>query len=413
VGPALSDFEMSCAKKTFQYLGRKMLPLRALSAQKVHAEDSVLGAYRDKSGVGLTPTYQQMIKLAFLPEWWGATGTYNGFTQMENNFSMFWGLAIMMYESTLVSDEAPIDKFIGWAGSPPDVKALSTQEQRGLAIFRGGKASCGSCHRGAEFTSAGTLLQPNRGEVNLVEQMFVGSGGQLGLYDTGFYNIGVRPSVEDVGVGGKDDFGNALSFSREYLAHLRGQPAPDAFQVNPCLFAIRTDTAECWTDPAADLSRVGVDGAFKVPSLRNIALTQPYFHNGSRFTLEQVVEFYNRGGDRRGPDGNDSTGLTAQDGGASNVHPSIRPLGLTDAEIKDLVAFLRTSLTDKRVACQQAPFDHPALRVLSGHSGDNKAVVTVKGDIKAVDEFIDLPETGAKGTVPASCLKTDDGKPVG
>ena len=43
-----------------------------------------------------------------------------------------------------------------------------------------------------------------------------------------------------------------------------------------------------------------MDGAFKTPGLRNIGLTPPYFHNGGEATLEGVVEFYNRGGNRRG-----------------------------------------------------------------------------------------------------------------
>ena len=97
VGPALSDFEMSCGKKTFQDLGRKMVPLRALAVQKVHPQDSVLGVLRDTSGNGLSKTYQAMIQAAFLPAWWNATGTYDGYTQIESNFSMFWGLAIMMF----------------------------------------------------------------------------------------------------------------------------------------------------------------------------------------------------------------------------------------------------------------------------------------------------------------------------
>jgi cytochrome c peroxidase len=412
VGPALSDFEMSCASKTFQHLGRKMVPMRALSAQKVHAQDSVLAPYRDASGVGLRSTYDQLIKAAFLPEWWSAPGLYDGFTQVENNFAMLWGIAIMAYETTLVSDEAPIDRYVGWSGSPPDATALSPQEQRGLAIFRGGKALCASCHRGAEFTSAGTSLQPTGGETNPLEQMFVGAG-QIGLYDSGFYNIGVRPTSEDVGLGGTDAFGNPLSYSRQYVSRLRGNATPDLFQVDTCMFAIKSDVNDCWVAPSPQKARVGVDGAFKTPSLRNIALTQPYFHNGSRFTLEQVVEFYNRGGDRRGPDDNDTSGLplsVAPDGGLSNVHPAIHPLGLTVDETKDLVAFLRNALTDRRVACQQAPFDHPALRIFNGHVGNATTVTLNRTEpIKAADAYIDLPESGAGGVAPAMCQKSDVG----
>ena len=201
VGPALSDFEMSCSGKSFKTLGRKVLAMRALANQSVHAQDSVLAALVSSTGKGLKDTYADMVKRAFHPRWWAGTGSYAGYTQMESNFAMIWGIAIMMYEATLISDEAPIDKFLGWPGQAGDLKALSVQEQRGLGLFRD-KGACASCHKGAEFTSAATGLQPSR-DTNLTEQMFVGLG-QIGLYDNGYYNIGVRPSQEDVGVGDID-----------------------------------------------------------------------------------------------------------------------------------------------------------------------------------------------------------------
>jgi len=147
VGPALSDFEMSCSGKNFKILGRKMIPMRALLTQKVHPQDSVLAPLVSPTGKGLTLTYEALIKKAFHPRWWAGKGTFGGYTQMESNFAMFWGLAIMAYETTLISDEAPIDKFLGWTGRPGDLQALGTAEQRGLGIFRG-KGMCWSCHRG-------------------------------------------------------------------------------------------------------------------------------------------------------------------------------------------------------------------------------------------------------------------------
>ncbi len=412
VGPALSDFEMSCSGKSFKTLGRKVLAMRALANQSVHAQDSVLAALVSSTGKGLKDTYADMVKRAFHPRWWAGTGSYAGYTQMESNFAMIWGIAIMMYEATLISDEAPIDKFLGWPGQAGDLKALSVQEQRGLGIFRD-KGACASCHKGAEFTSAATGLQPNR-DTNLTEQMFVGLG-QIGLYDNGYYNIGVRPSQEDVGVGDIDPWGNSLSFTRQFLGMVSGKPAPDAFQVRPCLFSILSDARECWTAPSPELTRTGVDGAFKTPTLRNVSLTKPYFHNGSRISLEQVVEFYNRGGDRRGPDGNDSSGFSgpnASGGGTSNAHPSIRSLGLTEQEQKDLVAFLRNGLTDRRVACQQAPFDHPALRLTNGHAGDHIKIEQNGATGEGRDDYLDLPEVGSNGVPAGQCLRNDDGSVV-
>lgn len=81
-------------------------------------------------------------------------------------------------------------------------------------------------------------------------------------------------------------------------------------------------------------------------------LTGPYFHTGSYATLRQVVEFYNRGGDFRNQ-------FTSSD---------IRPLGLTDNEKTGLVDFM-LALTDDRVKCDKAPFDHPSLPLHDGHDG--------------------------------------------
>jgi cytochrome c peroxidase len=413
VGPALSEFEMSCANRTFKDLGRKLLALQPLHLQDVHPEDSVIGSHATPTGRGLKESYPDLIRAAFDPRWWDAPARFNGYTQMESNFSMFWGLAIMMYESTLVSDETPFDKFVGYPGSPGNANALTAQQQRGLAVFRG-NGQCGSCHKGAEFTGAATALQPGDAEGTVIESMFLKTG-ELAIYDNGFYNIGVRPTAEDRGVGGTDPFGNPLSFTRNWFELLRKQPVGDPVWVDPCLFSIFSDANACWIAPEPDGTRVVTDGAFKTPSLRNIALTQPYFHNGGVFTLEQVVEFYNRGGDRRGPDDNDTTGFVAPDapnGGTTNVHPAINPLGLTLLQRTDLVAFLRFALTDPRVACEQAPFDHPSLSVHDGHVGDEISVKDSNRDGKADDLFLLLPAVGAKGLPKAQCLRNDNGSAV-
>lgn len=87
--------------------------------------------------------------------------------------------------------------------------------------------------------------------------------------------------------------------------------------------------------PAATPADVG---RFRTMGLRNVALTAPYFHAGQAATLRDVVWFYNQGGDRAGP----------------NVSPWLVPLGLTDEEEADLVAFLE-ALTgdpvDEALAC--------------------------------------------------------------
>ena len=76
---------------------------------------------------------------------------------------------------------------------------------------------------------------------------------------------------------------------------------------------------------AAELTHRPADrGAFKTPTLREAGRTSPYMHDGSLATLEEVVDFYNRGG-RRNP----------------NLDPDLQPLDLPDADKRALVAFLK------------------------------------------------------------------------
>lgn len=419
VGPALSEFEMSCDGRQFGDLARRLLTLRPLGRQDVHAQDSVLGRYRHQSGKGLAIGYTELIKAAFQPQWWSAKGQFTApgataaYSHIETNFSLYWGLAIMMYESTLISDDAPIDRFIGGAGSPGDVKALSESALRGLELFQG-KAQCSGCHRGAEFTSAATGLQPSDSGEELVENMLM-NDGQLAHYDNGFYNIGVRPTVEDRGLGGTDPWGNPLSFSRNWYDHLRGRSTPESLAVDTCGMSIFFEPTACSTTPDPTKVRVAVDGSFKTPTLRNVGLTRPYFHNGGSLTLAQVVAFYNRGGDRRGPDSNDTTGLIEPDainGGTTNMHPDVKRLNLSPAEQADLVTFMRHGLTDRRVACKQAPFDHPGIRLTNGHAGDEETLKGVNQGGFATDNFINLAAVGAAGVAEAQCLKNDDGSAV-
>ena len=84
-----------------------------------------------------------------------------------------------------------------------------------------------------------------------------------------------------------------------------------------------------------ELGEIAENGKFKVPTLRNIALTGPYMHNGVFKTLEQVLDFYS---DR------DADGVIAEV--ADNVnHDELGVLGLSTQEKTDIIAFLKT-LTD-------------------------------------------------------------------
>jgi cytochrome c peroxidase len=366
VGPPGSDIEMSCGGRSFANIARRVLDLPALNRQAIDPTDSVLGT---TAMGGAKPKYRDMIRTAFKPRLWNATQPVSlgdrSYTQIEANFPLFFGLAIQMYEATLLSDQTPLDTYLQGTAS-----AMGAAEQRGLQLFTG-KAQCINCHAGPELTNAATRLRLSPNE--RVERMAMGDG-QVALYDNGFYNIGVRPTAEDLGVGAVDPWGNPLSFTRQYRSVLGGGAAVDPFRVDVCLFEVPlSNTGECDPDqkPAVDF-RDAVDGAFKTPGLRNVALTGPYFHNGSRATLEQVLEFYNRGGDRRGSTADNTTRFGVN---RSNLDADIRPLALEPAEIADLVAFLKIGLTDPRVAWERAPFDHPSLTLPNGHIGDTSAVV--------------------------------------
>ena len=127
-----------------------------------------------------------------------------------------------------------------------------------------------------------------------------------------------------------------------------------------------------------------MNGAFKTPGLRNVELTGPYFHNGGKATLMQVVDHYNRGGDF----GKDNQ---------ENLDVDIQPLGLNETEKTNLVKFL-LSLTDDRVKMEKAPFDHPSLCMPNGHTADGLPA-TAYGANAADGTPLCISEVGSKGSV--------------
>jgi hypothetical protein len=325
--------EMSYDGRTWKKLGKKMLSLQPLAKQLVATDDSVLGPMSKAPANGINTTYAALIQQAFDPKWWnsavlmddsgnalrdsqgrirtGAPGSTSQYTLMESNFSMFWGIAIQLYEATLVSDDSRFDRF-----EDGDKTALTALEQQGLNIFQG-KGGCTNCHMGPEFTDAAVANQASAK---------TGVGNPV----KGWHMIGVRPVADDAIIGG---------------------------------------------------------GAAKTPSLRNVELTAPYFHNGGQLTLEQVVQFYSRGGDFGTP-------LVDLDG-------KMKTISFNASDIAAVAAFLR-SLTDERVRNQSAPFDHPSIDIPHGAEGTNLSVAAdpaIPG--KAADAaLLHLDATGKNGGAP-------------
>lgn len=188
--------------------------------------------------------------------------------------------AIAAYERTQMAFSSRFDKFI--AG---DEKVFTAQEKRGWAVFNG-KGRCNACHA---FNPTSPLFTDNK-----------------------FHNIGIAAH--------KQNF-NELAQKGIKLVNSSDAEAVDRA-------ALETDMSELGrflvTKQAKDV------GAFKTPGLRNLLVTQPYFHDGSQATLWDAMDHYNKGGIHN----------PFLDGG-------VVPLGLSEPEIDDLVAFLATLTSDR------------------------------------------------------------------
>jgi cytochrome c peroxidase len=211
------------------------------------------------------------------------------------------GQAIASYERTLLSANSRFDRW-HYAG---DRNALDAREQRGFELFMG-KARCATCH--------------------LVEE-------KSALFsDHRFHNTGI---------------GWERSMHPERQSY-RVQLAPDLF------VQVLGKLLKSFEPPQPDVGRyeVTIDPkdrwAYKTPMLRNVALTAPYMHDGSLTSLEEVIDFYDRGGIAN-----------------ENKSDLLQPLGLDAAEKAALVAFLKSLTADNHEAlvrdARSAPVTLPNL----------------------------------------------------
>lgn len=192
--------------------------------------------------------------------------------------------ALAAYERTLVVADSPFDRW-HYGG---DASALSAQARRGFELFIG--QGCSRCHligeRDALFT------------------------------DHGFHNVGV---------GWRSERQRQQAVRVQLVPGLQAQLSPD-------------EVSRVGVPDQADLGRFEVTHAatdlraIRTPTLRNVAITAPYMHDGSFDTLEQVIDHYASGGSPQDP---------AQD-------PLIQPLMLSPDERRALVAFLQ-ALTSPRL----------------------------------------------------------------
>ena len=186
------------------------------------------------------------------------------------------GAALASYQRTLLSGDSAFDRW--HYGGNPD--AASAAARRGFELFRG-KAGCVGCHSvGAESAS---------------------------FTDEGLHNTGVGAAPPDTTARTRRvqvSPGVTVDVPVDIIAAVSEAKRPDLGR-----FEVTGEPRDRWK--------------YKTPSLRDVALTAPYMHDGSLRTLEAVVEFYNRGGIPN-----------------PGLDPLLRPLGLSNGEKSDLVAFL-------------------------------------------------------------------------
>ncbi|MRI32052.1 cytochrome-c peroxidase [Endozoicomonas sp. OPT23] len=212
-------------------------------------------------------------RLALIPEY--VEGFNKVFGDDYPKVGNAW-MAIAAFERTLVQKDTPLDKYL-----EGDKSALNKSQVRGKELFEG-KAGCISCHNGA--------LASNQE----------------------YYNVGVPPLKR-----WEEDALSQVTFRYELYA--------------------KGSTEKMYRETKADPGVYfrgkfkSMKGKFRVPSLRYTKYTAPFMHNGALATLEEVVDFYDRGGVA-------SDGRTT--GFPKTKSEMIKPLGLSREEKADLLAFL-------------------------------------------------------------------------
>jgi cytochrome c peroxidase len=187
------------------------------------------------------------------------------------------GQALASYQRGLLAGDSPFDRWY----FADEADALGESARRGFALFTG-RARCAACH-----------------PVSRERALFTDDG----LHNTG---LGYRRSMESPPPVQRVQIapGRYVDVAREIVASV-SEPRP----ADLGRYEITQDPDDRWK--------------YKTPSLRNVALTAPYMHDGSLATLRDVVDFYVEGGVPN-----------------ETLDPLVTPLDLTDAQAQDLVAFL-------------------------------------------------------------------------
>jgi len=329
VTPVLDHLEMSYEGRTWPKAGKKLLSLQPLALQRVAPDDSVLRAAARIGGRGLREgiTYLGLVQAAFLPSYWESAQLMD---ESGNPLPGRSGIPGGASEFTQAEHNFPFF----WGVAIRAYEATLVSDDSPFDRFMEGDTGALSSleQEGLAFfrsNNGGRCTRCHGGaEFTAASFTAAGNGGGGGNANRAFQRTGVRTVAEDAGAG---------------------------------------------------------NGAFKTSGLRNVEFTGPYFHNGGQATLEQVVEFYARGGDF----GNNN---------------NLRRFNPTEARKSALVAFLK-ALTDDRVRFERAPFDHPELCVPAGHPEASSGGLIPGGSPlfprAAADRWVGIPAVGQAGnTLP-------------
>lgn len=193
--------------------------------------------------------------------------------------------AIAAFERTLVSANSPLDRYL--AG---DFAAMSEEARSGMILFRG-KARCGVCHAFNQNFSAFTTFPF--------------------LTDMNYRNTGIAANYDGFNMLAR----RAMTAAREQADGGLSEVAKHERAAELGRFLISGNTLDV--------------GAYRTPSLRNVELTAPYFHDGSAPTLEDVVRYYVKGGNQN-----------------PNRDWQLEPVALSESEQHDVVQFLKALTSD-------------------------------------------------------------------
>ncbi len=206
------------------------------------------------------------------------------------------GEALASYQKLLISGNSPFDRW-RYGG---DQTALSEPAKHGFLLFAG-TAGCISCH---VIDNEHALFTDQR------------------FHDTGLgWHKAMQPKPERRPL--RIAPGVEIEIERRVIDAVGERPPNDLGR-----YEVTLDPADRW--------------AYRTPTLRNIALTSPYMHDGSLPTLEAVVDYYNRGGHRH-----------------PGIDPRVRPLNLSAEEKRDLVAFLEALTGDNVTTLVRDAFAAP------------------------------------------------------